>query len=75
MIYSFFLGVPAVTTAYAQQFPSIPAEIDENGVFENRVDGFRVQMPDGWVAQDIDNLNPANFGASFDTGIIIMAKI
>src|SRR5215210_2653592 len=54
------LGVSNITTIYAQQLTSQSGEID-NGItatpttFQSASDGFRVQVPDGWIIQDANN--------------------
>jgi hypothetical protein len=54
------LVVSNITTIYAQQLTSQSGEID-NGItatpttFQSASDGFRVQVPDGWIIQDANN--------------------
>ena len=54
------LVVSNITTTYAQQLTSQSGEID-NGItatpttFQSASDGFRVQVPDGWIIQDANN--------------------
>ncbi len=57
------LFAPNVGIASAQQLTSIPVVI-QNGTFQNTEDGFRVQVPDGLVAQDVDNFHLPNFRAA-----------
>ena len=64
----------SVGIANAQELPSIPVAI-KNGTFENTVDGFRVQVPDGWVVQDIDNSHLPNFRTANEAGFLILAII
>ncbi len=65
---------PDVGIARAQQLTSIPAVI-QNGTFQNTEDGFRMQVPDDWVVQDIDNLHLPNFRAANEAGFLILAII
>jgi hypothetical protein len=64
----------SVGTADAQELPSIPVVI-KNGTFENTADGFRVQVPNGWVVQDIDNLHLPNFLTANEAGFLTKAII
>jgi hypothetical protein len=57
-----------------QQLTSLPAVI-ENGTFQNTADGFRMQIPYGWVVQDIDNLHLPNFLIANEAGFFILAMI
>src|ERR671915_452352 len=57
-----------------QQLTSIPAVI-ENGTFQNTADGFRMQIPYGWVVQDIDNLHLPNFRIANEAGFFILTII
>src|SRR5918998_2574944 len=57
-----------------QQLTSIPAVI-HNGTFQNTADGFRMQVPYGWVVQDIDNLHLPNFLIANEAGFFILAMI
>src|SRR5215210_122694 len=68
------LFAPNVGIAGAQQLNSIPVVI-QNGTFQNTEDGFRVQVPDGWVVQDIDNFHLPNFRAANKAGFLILAII
>jgi hypothetical protein len=63
-----------VEIASAQQLTSIPAAI-QNGTFQNTADGFRMQVPHGWVVQDIDNLHLPNFRVANEAGLLILAII
>ena len=56
----------------AQEISSIPVVI-KNGTFENTVDGFRVQVPNGWVVQDIDNLHLPNYLTANEAGFLTLA--
>ena len=56
----------------AQEIPSIQVVI-KNGTFENTVDGFRVQVPNGWVVQDIDNLHLPNYLTANEAGFLTLA--
>jgi hypothetical protein len=68
------LFAPNFGIASAQQLASIPVVI-QNGTFQNTEDGFRVQVPDGWVVQDIDNFHLPNFRAANEAGFLILAII
>jgi hypothetical protein len=68
------LFAPNVGIASAQQLTSIPVVI-QNGTFQNTEDGFRVQVPDGWVVQDVDNFHLPNFRAANKAGFLILAII
>src|SRR5215210_578566 len=68
------LFAPNVGISSAQQLNSIPVVI-QNGTFQNTEDGFRVQVPDGWVVQDIDNFHLPNFLAANGAGFVILAII
>ena len=68
------LFVPNVRIANAQQLTSIPAVI-ENGTFQNTEDGIRLQVPEGWVVQDIDNLHLPNYLAADEAGFLLLAII
>ncbi len=57
-----------------QQLTSIPAII-QNGTFQSAADGFRLQVPYGWVVQDIDNLHLPNFRVANEAGFFILAII
>ena len=57
-----------------QQLTSIPAVI-QNGTFQSAADGFRLQVPYGWVVQDIDNLHLPNFRVTNEVGFFILAII
>jgi hypothetical protein len=57
-----------------QQLTSIPAVI-QNGTFQSAADGFRLQVPYGWVVQDIDNLYLPNFRVTNEAGFFILAII
>ncbi len=65
---------PNVGIASAQQLTSIPAVI-QNGTFQNTEDGFRMQVPNDWVVQDIDNLHLPNFRVANEAGFLILAII
>jgi hypothetical protein len=65
---------PIVGISSAQQLTSIPAVI-QNGTFQNTADGFRMQVPYGWVVQDIDNLHLPNFRVANEAGFFILAII
>jgi len=64
----------AVVIADAQELSSIPVVI-ENGTFENAADGFRVQVPNGWIVQDIDNLHLPNYLTRNEAGFSVLAII
>ncbi len=64
----------AVVIADAQELSSIPVVIN-NGTFENTADGFRVQVPNGWVVQDIDNLHLPNYLTRNEAGFSVLAII
>ena len=68
------LFAPNVGIASAQQLNSIPVVI-QNGTFQNTEDGFRVQVPDGWVVQDVDNFHLPNFRIANEAGFLILAII
>lgn len=68
------LFAPNFTIAGAQQLTSIPA-VTQNGTFQTIEDGFRVQVPQGWVVQDIDNFHLPNFRATNGAGFLILAII
>ena len=57
-----------------QQLTSIPAVI-QNGTFQSAADGFRLQVPYGWVVQDIDNSHLPNFRVTNEAGFFILAII
>ena len=57
-----------------QQLTSIPAVI-QNGTFQSAADGFRLQVPYGWVVQDIDNLHLPNFRVTNEASFFILAII
>jgi hypothetical protein len=63
-----------IASAQQQQLTSIPAVI-QNGTFQSAADGFRLQMPYGWVVQDIDNLHLPNFRVTNEAGFFILAII
>jgi hypothetical protein len=63
-----------MASAQQQQLTSVPAVI-ENGTFQNTADGFRMQIPYGWVVQDIDNLHLPNFLIANEAGFFILAMI
>jgi hypothetical protein len=67
-------GPNAGMASAQQQLTSIPAVI-ENGTFQNTADGFRMQIPYGWVVQDIDNLHLPNFRIANEAGFFILAII
>ena len=67
-------GPNAGMASAQQQLTSIPAVI-ENGTFQNIADGFRMQVPYGWVVQDIDNLHLPNFLIANEAGFFILAII
>ena len=67
-------GPNAGMASAQQQLTSIPAVI-ENGTFQNTADGFRMQVPYGWVVQDIDNLHLPNFLTANEAGFFILAII
>lgn len=67
-------GPNAGMASAQQQLTSIPAVI-ENGTFQNTADGFRMQVPYGWVVQDIDNLHLPNFLIANEAGFFILAII
>jgi hypothetical protein len=56
------------------QFFSQPAVI-ENKIFQNKEDGFRMRVPDGWVVQDVNNTHYGNFYAELESGFGILALI
>ena len=68
------LSDPNAKIANAQELTSIPAVI-QNGTFQNTEDGFRIQVPDDWVVQDIDNLHLPNFRVANEAGFLIQAII
>ena len=63
-----------IASAQQQQLTSIPAVI-QNGTFQSAADGFRLQVPYGWVVQDIDNLHLPNFRVANEAGFFILAII
>ena len=63
-----------IASAQQQQLTSIPAVI-QNGTFQSAADGFRLQVPYGWVVQDIDNLHLPNFRVTNEAGFFILAII
>jgi hypothetical protein len=63
-----------IASAQQQQLTSIPAVI-QNGTFQSAADGFRLQVPYGWVVQDIDNLHLPNFRVTNEAGFFILAVI
>jgi hypothetical protein len=67
-------GLASAQQQQQQQLTSIPAVI-ENGTFQNTADGFRMQIPYGWVVQDIDNLHLPNFRITNEAGFFILAII
>jgi hypothetical protein len=68
------LSDPNAKIANAQELTSIPAVI-QNGTFQSTEDGFRMQVPDDWVVQDIDNLHLPNFRVANEAGFLIQAII
>lgn len=63
-----------IASAQQQQLTSIPAVI-QNGTFQSAADGFRLQVPYGWVVQDIDNLRLPNFRVTNEAGFFILAIV
>jgi hypothetical protein len=63
-----------IASAQQQQLTSIPAVI-QNGTFQSAADGFRLQVPYGWVVQDIDNFHLPNFRVMNEAGFFILAII
>jgi len=63
-----------IRIANAQAMPSLPV-VTQNGTFQNTEDGFRVNVPDGWVVEDIDNLHLPNFRTTNEAGFTILAII
>jgi hypothetical protein len=66
------LLVLIIRIANAQVIPSVPVMI-QNGTFQNTEDGFRVDVPDGWVVEDIDNFHLPNFRTANEAGFTILA--
>ena len=68
------IGIASAQQQQQQQLTSIPAVI-QNGTFQSAADGFRLQVPYGWVVQDIDNLHLPNFRVTNEAGFFILAII
>jgi hypothetical protein len=68
------LLVLIIRMANAQVMPSIPVVI-QNGTFQNTEDGFRVDVPDGWVVEDIDNVHLPSFRTANEAGFTMLAII
>jgi hypothetical protein len=68
------IGIADAQQQQQQQLTSIPAVI-QNGTFQSAADGFRLQVPYGWVVQDIDNLHLPNFRVTNEAGFFILAII
>jgi hypothetical protein len=66
VLFTFFLSI-----ANAQLQVSQPAVI-QNGTFQNIDDGFTIQVPSGWVVQDINNTHftPINSGVKLESASI-----
>ena len=68
------IGIASAQQQQQQELTSIPAVI-QNGTFQSAADGFRLQVPYGWVVQDIDNLHLPNFRVMNEAGFFILAII
>src|SRR5215208_2091815 len=59
----------AVTTS------SRPAAIQNATTFQSTDDGFRVQVPDGWVIHDVDNTEPILSEEETTQGFEVLARL
>jgi hypothetical protein len=62
------------TITNAQQQTSQPAAIQNGTLFQNAEDGFRVQVPEGWVIHDMENTGFALFSEMLQ-GYGILAQL
>jgi PKD repeat protein len=52
----FATNLPTIANAQQQQLPSNQTAAIENGtLFQSTMDNFRVQLPEGWIIQDVNN--------------------
>ena len=65
-IAAIFILTSNITIINAQEFIYQPGEVTQNGtiisttiLFENRNDSFRVQVPEGWTIDDLNNTGSA----------------
>jgi PKD repeat protein len=76
------LLTPNTAIVNAQQFTNQPSEVTQNGTttaaamtsFESRNDSFRVQVPEGWVIDDVNNTG-STMTAELTQGYGILAEL
>ncbi len=54
---------------------SPPLATTATAIFQSNVDGIRVQVPNGWVVEDIDNTDPIVQQTEKDLGYAILARL
>ena len=65
---------PKASASTAPQQQLIPSLVENNNnYYQNAMDGFRVQVPEGWVMDDIDNTGLAALALGEQLGIELLA--
>ncbi|MDQ3837602.1 MAG: hypothetical protein M3270_11835, partial [Thermoproteota archaeon] len=62
-------ALPTVSASTIPQQQLIPSVVEySNNYYQNAMDGFRVQIPKGWVIYDLDNTGVAALGLAEQLG-------
>jgi hypothetical protein len=73
------MSMPAFPIASASTIPQqqlIPSLVEySNNYYQNAMDGFRVQVPKGWVIYDLDNAGIAALGLAEQLGYELLAVL
>jgi plastocyanin len=63
------------TTVYGQAMTPITPDISEDGTFQNEYDGIALQVPEGWVVQDVDNNSTIARSSANNLGFTVLAVL
>jgi hypothetical protein len=67
---------PEASASTAPQQQLIPSLVENNNnYYQNAMDGFRVQIPEGWVMDDIDNTGLAALAVGEQLGQELLAIV
>ena len=73
------MSMAAFPTTSASTIPQqqlIPSQVEySNNYYQNAMDGFRVQIPKGWVIYDLDNAGVAALGLAEQLGYELLAVL
>jgi hypothetical protein len=64
-----------ITTTTINSSTHTFAQTSTSNYYENTDDGFRVQVPDGWVIEDIDNTDPARLPRALSGDTDLLARL